>query len=732
MGGSAAADVLCRRGRVLLAPVCLFFSGAVLADCRPMPDGANPLAAAAALPSGDAVRIDGILDDAAWRSASCLILDRQVFPGEGEPATKITEVRILRGAQSIYISVRAFDANPADIVATQLVRDAELYNDDHVSFVIDPYGKRRDGYIFQLNALGARRDGLLYSGGQARYEWDGIWNAAARIDEAGWTAELEIPLSQLSFVAGLDQWGFNVERRVPRNGEVMRWRSWDKDKDVTSLQDAGAIGGMAEVESRQALRIKATGVLRDAAGEAGDGTDFEPSADIFWRPSPELTAVLTLNTDFAEADVDERVVNLSRFPVFFPEKRSFFLEDAGIFNFAGSIEDGSYWSPVPFFSRRIGLDAEGQRVDIEAGAKVTGRAGPISFGFLGTMVEATQTTPEQTLGVARLLAQVSDRAEVGVIATHGDPLRDASNALFGTDFHFRDTDFADSGKILEAYAWFQESHAGDPDSSGQTYGFRVKYPNTGWVWNAAAFQVDETFDPALGFVEQTGIRQTFGEFGYLFRPEGFNAITPQVDWNVRERIDGGLEYRSINPEIYFENLRGDYIFPEIFFEHERLFESFEILPGIIVPTGSYDYTRYYLEGSTSQDRSAYIGGHTIVGDYLTGTRDDLSLFVGWRPSPHFNASAAYEINDIDLPEGSFVVRVSSLNVDVNFSTRLTTRLVLQHDNVSEDLGLSWRLRWIVGRDNDVFVVLNHNWSTREDLQTISRESIAKVAWNFLF
>jgi len=705
--------------------------GSARAECLPAPaDGGIPKAAipeVATLP-----RIDGRLDDAAWERAACILIDRQVFPSEGHAATEMTEVRILRSDSALYVAVRAFDGNPAGIVATQLVRDAELYNDDHVTFVFDPYGGRRDGYVFQVNALGARRDGLLYSGGQPRYEWDGIWDAAARIDEQGWTAEVEIPLALLSFKAGLDEWAFNLERRIARNAEVMRWRTWDKDKEVLSLQDAGAIVGMAGAESRQALRIKATGVVRDMGGEAGEGTDFEPSADIFWRPSPELTAVLTLNTDFAEADVDERIVNLSRFPVFLPEKRAFFLQDAGIFNFAGSVENGALWSPTPFFSRRIGLDAEGRRVDLEAGAKVTGRAGPISFGFLGTRVDATDTTPEKSLGVARLLAQVSDRAEIGFISTHGDPLRDASNTLVGTDVHYRDTNFADMGKILEAHAWFQESHASDPDHTGQTYGFRVKYPNTGWVWNAAAFQVDEEFDPALGFVEQTGIRRTYGEFGYLFRPEGFNAITPQIDWDVRERIDGGLEFRSINPEIYFENLRGDYIFPEVFFEHERLFDPFEILPGIVVPAGSYDYDRYYLEFGSSQDRVAYAGGTTVFGEYLTGKRNDISVFAGWKPSSRFATSASYAINDIDLPEGRFIVRVTSFDMDVNFSTRLTTRLVLQHDNVSEDLGMSWRMRWIAGRDNDIFLVFNRNWSTREDLQTVSRESVAKVAWNFLF
>lgn len=704
-------------------------AGAECMPDRPGPDG--PRTTIASL-NTDVPRIDGDLDDGAWSGAACIVLRNQVFPVEGDAASEATEVRIIRGEQSIFLSVRAFDRDPAGIVATQLVRDADLYNDDHISFVLDPYGGRRDGYVFEVNALGARRDGLLYNGGQVRFEWDGLWSAAAKRDAGGWTAEIEIPLALLSFKSGLDEWGFNVERRIARSGEVMRWRTWDKDKEVYSLQDAGALDGMGKTESRQSLRIKATGVVRDSGGEAGDGTEFEPSADIFWRPSPEFTAVLTLNTDFAEADVDERIVNLSRFPVFLPEKRAFFLEDAGIFNFAGSVEDGALYTPTPFFSRRIGIDAEGRRVDLEAGAKVTGRAGPISFGFLGTRVDATATTPEKSLGVARLLAQVSDRAEVGVIATHGDPLRDATNTLVGTDFHFRDTNFADKGKILEAHAWFQESHSGEPDLTGQTYGLRIKYPNTGWIWNATAFQVDENFDPALGFVEQTGIRQTSGEFGYLMRPEGFNAITPQVDWNVRSRIDGGLEYRSINPEIYFENLRGDYIFPEVFFEHERLFESFEILPGIVVPSGSYDFTRYYLELGSSRDRAVYAGGYAIVGDYLTGTRDDIEAYAGWKPSAWFATSASYLINDIDLPEGRFIVRTVSFDMDVNFSTRLTTRLVLQHDNVSEDLGMSWRLRWIVGRDNDVFLVINRNWSTREDLQTVSRESVAKIAWNFLF
>lgn len=703
-----------------------------LAQCQSAAESGGQFRASIARVSAAVPRIDGVLDDSAWAYASCITLDRQVFPAEGEPASERTEIRMLRTLDTLVFSVRAWDSDPSKIVAKRLVRDAEIYNDDNVGIVIDPYGGRRDGYYFQVNALGTRRDSLLYAGGQARYEWDGLWNAAAQRDAAGWTAEIELPLAMLSFKPGLDEWGFNVERRVARTAETMRWRTWDKDKEITSLQDAGALDGMASAEARQDLRIKATAVLRDSGGTAGNGTDPEPSLDLFWRPSPDLTAVLTLNTDFAEADVDERIVNLSRFPIFLPEKRSFFLEDAGIFNFGGSVQNGNLYAPVPFFSRRIGLDAEGQRVDLEVGAKVTGRAGPITFGFLGTQVAATETTPQQFLGVARLLAEVADHTEVGVIATQGDPLRDAANTLAGMDLHYRDTNFADAGKVLETFAWFQESHAAEPDRTGRTYGFRINYPNTGWVWNASALQVDADFDPALGFVEQTGIRKSFGEFGYHMRPEGFNAITPQVDWDIRERIEGGLEFRSINPEIYFETLRGDYVFPEVFIDHERLFESFEILPGIVVPAGSYDYTRYYLEAGSSRDRPAYGGFVVITGSYLTGKRNDIEPYVGWTPSPHFATSLSYRHNDIDLPEGQFIVRTISWDMDVNFSTRLTTRLVVQHDNVSEDLGMSWRLRWIVGRDNDVVLVLNHNWSTREDLQTVSRESIAKVAWNFLF
>jgi hypothetical protein len=680
-----------------------------------------------------APRIDGRADDPAWAHATCVVMERDVFPEEGVPASEPTEIRILRSADTLYVAVRAQDRNPAGIVARQLVRDSDLYNDDHFTLVIDPYGGRRDGYIFEVNPLGARRDGLVYDGSRVRSEWDGLWDAEASIDEGGWTAEMEIPLALLSFKPGLDEWGFNAERRIARSGEVMRWRTWDRDKDVTSLQDAGELAGMSGLASTQSLRIKASGVLRDAYGTGDhDGSSFEPSADLFWRPVPELSAVLTFNTDFAEADVDERLVNLTRFPLFLPEKRDFFLQDAGIFNFAGTLDDGSVWGPVPFFSRRIGLDADGHTVDLKAGAKVTGRAGPVSFGFLGTQVGASETTPKTELGVARLLAQVTDKAEVGLIGTSGDPEQDASNSLIGADFHLRDTNFAHSGKILEGYAWLQETRTGEPDSSGKTVGFRVAYPNTGWNWNAAAMQIDEDFDPALGFVEQTGIRRSYGEFGYLFRPEGFNAITPQVDWDVRSRIDGGLEFRSINPEVYFENVHGDYIFPELFFDHERLFEPFEILPGIVVPPGTYNYTRYYLDVGTSRDRVVYGGLLTILGEYLTGHRNDVSVFAGWRPVPLFGANASYSQNDIDLPEGRFIVRVVSFDMDVNFSTRLTTRLVVQHDNVSEDLGASWRLRWIVGRDNDIFVVFNHNWSTQEGMQTISRESIAKVAWNFLF
>lgn len=681
------------------------------------------------LVAGEGVRLDGHVDEPVWQRASALDDLRQSQPLPGAAASQRTVVRLAYDDGHLYVAVEAFDTEPERIVARQMQRDSELFFDDHITLVLDPHRRGREGYVFRVNAVGARRDALIFEGEREDYDWDGRWRAAARMHDDGWTAEIAIPFTTLSVDPEQTTWGINVERRIARNNERVRLAGGQRDRSIASLTDTVALEGIRVASPGLGVRVEPYLVLREIFDhdDGGSRSDFTPGVDAFYQFTPSITGALTVNTDFAEVEVDEQRVNLTRFPLFFPEKRDFFLQDAGLFRFAGLGR-----SPLPFFSRRIGLDAAGNPVDINVGGKLSGRHGPLSFGVLGTQVADGPNTPESALGVARAAYALTPSLSAGAIGTVGDPRADRDAHTVGADLQYRNTDLAGTGKALDIEAWWQDT-ATESDPDGSAYGFAVDYPNTGFIANARFNHIDEDYDPALGFVFQTGIREAFGEIGYWARPAGFDRIIPQVDWNLRDRLGEGLEYALFNPEVFIETSAGDFVFPELWFERERLFEPFEILPGIVIPPGNYRHNRVRLEVGTSRDRALAIEGSAFVGEFFSGQRRDYEASLLWQPQRHYNMRLDYAINDIDLREGRFIVRLARANLNVNFSTRLAVNLTAQHDNVSERLGLNARLRWTFIGEHDLFLVVNHEASTFDDrFRSLETEAIAKLGLNVAF
>ncbi|NGP51954.1 carbohydrate binding family 9 domain-containing protein, partial [Thioalkalivibrio sp. XN8] len=332
------------------------------------------------LAADERIRLDGVLDEAAWQRAAALDDLRQSQPVPGAPGSQRTVVRLAYDDAHLFIAVAAFDDAPEGIVARQLQRDSELFFDDHVTVVLDPHGRTREGYLFRVNPLGARSDAMIFEGRGEDFDWDGRWRAAARLHEAGWTVEIAIPFTTLSVEPQATRWGVNVERRIARANERVRLAGGLRETPISSLADTMPLAGVPVVAPGLGVRLEPYLALRGTRDHEGAGSDTEltPGLDVFYQVTPAITAALTINTDFAEAEVDEQRVNLTRFPLFFPEKREFFLQDTALFRFAGLGQ-----SPLPFFSRRIGLDEAGNPVDIDFGGKVSGRRGRLAFGALG-------------------------------------------------------------------------------------------------------------------------------------------------------------------------------------------------------------------------------------------------------------------------------------------------------------------------------------------------------------
>lgn len=499
-----------------------------------------------------------------WRQAAVFTTFQQASPKAGAPPTKRTELRLLHDGRTLYGAVRAFDTAPNDIVARTLKRDAEsIDSDDHITLVLDARGTAANGFWFRFNALGARRDGLVFDGNQARPEWDADWQVVARRDDAGWSATFAIPLAIMAAPADGRAWRFNVERFVATTGERVRLFNAVADREVTALSDAAPLDGIRPMQQGWGLRLRPG--LRWSSEQQGDSPrrmSFKPSLDVLYALTPGVSLSATFNTDFAEADADARQVNLSRFELFRPEKRTFFTQDAGRFAFGGL--DADEPNLLPFFSRRVGLGSS-----VDAGLKVSGSAGAVEFGALAVQVRRTdeqrvgdhatprvadQATPR--VAVIRAAGAVADGHRVGAIATSGNPEGVRGSSLVGLDYQSNgDVPWGDG--TWQAFAWWMQSRNLGV-GQGQGKGFALRAFNDG-PWLEHSYQsLDDGFKPALGFVRESGVQRTEHAVGWRERFTSGATVIGRVFAGGRRRMDDQERSHYIGPNAEYES-RGDVI-----------------------------------------------------------------------------------------------------------------------------------------------------------------------------
>jgi hypothetical protein len=677
--------------------------------------------------------IDGVLDEAAWEEAARIEGFRQVEPNQGAPVSEPTVALLLYDRDFLYIGVRCYDGEPEKIVATQMRRDTGLGPDDRIAIVIDPYFSRRNGYYFETNPLGARGDALIEDNSEFNKSWDGIWYCQASIDEEGWTAEIALPFKTISFNPDTDRWSLNILRFIRRKNETARWASPSRDRNFNSFADAGVITNIRDIEQGLGLDVQPyiIGTLRrDHEGDETD-LDFDAGFDLFYKITPSLTLSTTFNTDFAETEVDDRRINLTRFPLFFPEKRDFFLQDAGIFNFGGINRN-----PLPFHSRRIGIGPDGEEQDILLGAKLTGRVEDVNVGLLNVLMKDDDELGQKNFFVGRASVNVLEQSTVGAIFTHGDPGDTSTAWTGGVDFNYRTSDFLD-GKTLQAHLWIQQSDSSSEETGGGgSYGGKVRYPNDRFNWSFGYTRIDDDFDAALGFVPRRGIHEYFANWRYRYRPNDdyIRALDFGVNGFLVTNLDGDVESRDLGFNLLTVRTEpGEVLDFDYSREREVLFDDFEISDGVVIPPGSYKFDRYRVRLSTS--RALPIDGSFRFegGEFFTGRREEYSLGLNWRPGPYFNMSTDYILNDVHLDEGDFLTRIIRARATVQFSPDLSWSTYAQYDNVSETIGINSKVRWIVKPGSEAFFVVNQGIEREDDSYTFTDTDItAKLGWTFRF
>jgi hypothetical protein len=687
--------------------------------------------------------LDGHLDEPDWQAAPSTDALRTTVPQEGGTPSGRTEVRVLANEKNLVIGIRCEDADPAAIVRFAKLRDADLEDEDHVRIVLDPFCDGQSGYIFAVNANGARYDALVSNRGESENpDWDAVWDAAAAVDAGGWSLEILVPIQSIYFKKGLAQWGFNVERRIQRRQETIRWANVRRDQWFSQTSRAGMLTGLPAFNYGIGLNVRPSlvGSMTKTGTTGKTEFGFEPSLDANQRLGPNILATVTANTDFAETEVDTRQTNLTRFPLFFPEKRSFFLEGSDIFEFGFGTGGRTV---LPFFSRRIGL-YKGNEVPVLAGAKVNGRSGKTAFGGLAMHTRRLHTPEDSldavTMGVVRVRQNVFRESSVGFIASAGDPQGRGGAWMSGGDFTFQTTRLRGDKNFL-AGAWGLLNNRDDlpadhQPASRSALGFKVDYPNDRWDCALLYARIGEDFDPSLGFVPRRGVH--YFSTGLTFAPRPDNGWLRQMFHELYLTYVAGLDgrwqtYRVFSAPINWRLESGDRIEANYSPQGEQLTEPFEIAEGVEIPAGQYHFSRWRLETEFAAKRRLNGQVSWWFGSFYEGKLHEIEVEANWNPSQlvTFELSAVRNIGS--LPWGDFDQKLAGLRVRFNVTPDLQLNSFLQYDTEDGSLGWNARLHWIFSPLGDVFLVFNHNTLDSQNngsrlLQ--SRQVVLKARYNF--
>lgn len=692
-----------------------------------------PTLASGVLPAG--LIIDGRLDEPAWRLAAATDSFLQADPVEGAAPTARTTVRVLADARAIVIGIVCEDPDPGRIVSYSVRRDASLSSEDHVAVVLGPFRDGRSGYMLAVNPSGARFDGLINPGGEsANADWDGIWEAATSRQPDGWSVEIKIPIHTLSFNPDLTEWHFNVQRRIQRLLETDRWAFAARQYQVTQTSRAGLLTGLPHFDLGVGLMVRPSATTGGGipAPDAGVEGEFQPSFDLTQRLGANVLLSATANTDFAETEVDTRRTNLTRFPLFFPEKRTFFLEGDDIFSFGlGLAQD-----VLPYFSRRIGL-VNGEEIPIIAGSKVNGRVGNTNFGGLvvATNDKAGVVPDESVMAVARVKQNIFGESWVGAIATVGDPLARKGSWTTGADFTYATSHFH-GDKNLRTGVWAIAAGRDDTSGDRSAAGFMIDYPNDKWDIALTGKRIGRDFDPSIGFVPRRSVYLFNGNINNRTRIRSgpWQQLVHEFEPTLATDLSGRWEsYRVFMAPVNWRFRSGDRFEFNANPTGEKLDAPFEVANGVVIAPGPYHWMQYRLEAGTAQKRRFYTQLTWWFGGFYDGKLDQVIATGAWNPTALVTVEFSGQRNIGRLPSGDFTQTLVGTRLRLNLSPDLSISSYAQYDTDSDSIGVNTRLRWTFNPAADLFVVYNHNVQSELDRWRLqSNQLLIKLQYAFRF
>jgi hypothetical protein len=672
----------------------------------------RPTIRAVRIETSEAPVIDGDLSDPAWEKGAVIDDFTQRSPNPYEPATERTVVRILYDENNLYVSFYAYDSAPGEIVVRNMQRDGQLFTSDSVMIYIDPAQTRRNAYNFQIGASGGRTDELNLNNTEELTEWDTIWEARARVVADGWVAEFAIPFKSLSYEAGQTTWGFDVARRIFHKNERVQWSGFNPALDFPDVSQSGDLAGIEDVSQGIGLDVQVYGALRakhdwQLEGD-GAGLSFTAGGNAFYKITPALTNTLTVNPDFSDAPLDIRQVNTTRFSLFTPETRDFFLQDVSAFEFGGRSFGRNSLDRVsnngrPFFSRNIGL-VQGRPVSLIVGDKLSGQFAGFDIGAFTVLTDETPTGEGgQLLSVARVTHPIFAESKFGFVVTNGDPTGLTENTVAGVDFQYRNSNvFGD--KVVQADLYYMKSFsstAGDDESAA----LALNFPNEPWYGDLLIKQIGANFTPALGFVNRTSIRQYVGTVAHRsrYRNTYLNTLEIGTNFELVTDLDDVLESRANELFVSARSRIGDQVTVTLINAFENVPVPFLVANTVPVLPGKYEWTNVSLATRTFSGRLFTLNGSVTCCSFYDGSSVAVRAELIFRPSLYFEITTSYEPNFIELPTGKVDIHLATADAVVNFTPDMQLALQAQYDNISENFGFSARYRWEYRPGNEIFV-----------------------------
>lgn len=695
--------------------------------------------------------IDGTIESDEWARAQRVDDLHQVVPVEFSAPSERTVWYLMYDDDALYVAAQAYDSQPDAIVARTMRQGASIDSDDSLNILIDTFNTKRSGFSFAMNPNSVRYDAIFTDGTRVSDDWEGIWRGAARLNSEGWAVEMAIPFRTLNFDPENDTWGLNLWREIARKDERIAWQSQNAEINPTASGEAIGFRNLSQGKGLDVTPSATSSWFNDRVVDESD-TDFNPSVDINYKFRNAFNVLLTINTDFAAAEVDDRQLGLERFSLFFPEKRSFFLTDFDIFQFGG-VPTGTGFNAAPtgvvsgtnglaFFSRRIGLSATREPVDIIAGTKLSGRIGEYDFGTLYIRQDEFEGIEAKDLIVGRIVRNVLQESTIGAIATYGDPQTNEESSLVGLDFLYRNTRLT-SNRSMESRWWVQRSDDDLADSDNLAWSASISFPSRqGWSGGAQYHVVEENFRPALGFANRTGVQLLGGELTYnhvLNKPRFLREIEGEIKVSRWEFLDTGrIQSQEIEIDLpKFRSVAGDFARFGVNLVKEGLLPGEQPLGriGIDIPTGDYSFERYSAVMRTSGHRAFAFNFFVEDGDFYNGELFTISPEIEWRPNERFGIELELDYNRFDFPGVSVITRQVSLESEIAFNSRWSLTTLAQYDNISDDIGINARLRFNAEAGRDIWLVLNHNMvddPIRDRFESTRTAAAIKVSYTFRY